>query len=64
MTLVAVLDFEAPEGNNNLIECTVIARDENGDGSSNNDPTTIAITVVDVVDEPPQFEVSTVQQLS
>lgn len=59
VTLSKVLDFEdKTNGNDNLIECIVTARDEEGAGLENADMTTIKIQVIDVVDEPPRFDVS------
>lgn len=65
VTLKAVLDFEdTTNGNGNLIECTVTARDAYGDGLANTERTKISITITDVVDERPQFVVSITSDLS
>lgn len=59
MTLQANLDFEdTTNGNSNLIECTVTARDRDGSGLTNTEITIISITVTDLVDERPRFVVS------
>lgn len=61
----ADLDFEdTTNGNGNLIECTVTARDEYGAGSTNEETTKISVTVIDVVDERPTFVVSVTSDLS
>lgn len=61
MTLEADLNYEDGK---NLIVCKVYARDENGTGLTNSDIARINITVIDVVDEAPRFEVSTTSDLS